>query len=99
MEPKPTYKVNPAVLPLAPEFMAAINKTSILIQDALSTIAPLSGRDTIMVSYHDWDDKCNTLAAIKENIIEWKNPQTPQNAYSFAEILDKISDLLTKAGY
>jgi hypothetical protein len=97
-EPKPTYKVNPAILPIAPEFMTAIHETARLIQDALSTIAPLSGRDTITIDYTDWDMKCNVLAAIREKYVEWQETDTEDSDAS-DDTLSEISDLLKKAGY
>jgi len=97
-EPKPPYTVNPAVLPIAPEFMTAIRETSRLIQDALSTIAPLSGNDTITIDYSDWDTKCNTMAAIREKYREWQETDTEDSDAS-DDTLSEISDLLKKAGY
>ena len=93
---KPPYTVNPAVLPIAPEFMTAINETASLIQDALSTIAPLSGKDKITVDYADWDNKCNALAAIREKYTEWLSTNDYGASY---KIIGEISNLLTKAGY
>ena len=95
-EPKLPYKVNPAVATDSPEFMTAIHETARLLQDALSTIAPLSGSDKIMVDYHDWDMKCNTLAAIREKYTEWLSTNDYGASY---KIIGEISNLLTKAGY
>ena len=100
-EPKLPYKVNPAVATDSPEFMTAIHETARLLQDALSTIAPLSGRDKIMVDYHDWDMKCNTLAAIREKYEEWVTVDLDRDdAQDISnKSIDEIADLLKKAGY
>ena len=88
-------RVNPAVATDSPEFMTAIHETARLLQDALSTIAPLSGSDKIMVDYHDWDTMCNTLAAIREKWDEWA---VREGAMSDI-VLVELNDLLKKAGY
>ncbi|MFA5714429.1 MAG: hypothetical protein WC998_01645 [Candidatus Paceibacterota bacterium] len=96
-EPKPTYKVNPAINPNA-AIWAACENTKRLLLEAVQAIAPVcSKQGTITVDYTKWDTMNNVLGAINEKYIEWQN--TTQNLYCSARILSEISDLLKKAGY
>jgi hypothetical protein len=106
-EPKPTYKVNPAIDPNA-SIMAAINKTitetqeafdetARLLREALQVMAPFTGhKGTITVDYGKWDTMNNVLSAIREKYIEWQNTT---RISEMNEIINEIPELLKKAGY